>query len=241
MKKILLTALCGILLGASQVNAKDFIVPYQLTEQDSGGYHFVNLASEKMFKNLIPRIRIDTRKISDTYNENLIPNKQNKYQNPNYYYVQYRYAELLYNKKTNDLTAVSVEKLSNPKSDAIYDYPSGRLKYIQIYDGASNDFVQFMPYGSLYTDRAYMSDISLQLTRRLNKNLSAKPETPVKIYLDINSDGEIVKCELQHASGKENIDNEILDIIKDTAPFDKFPPKFPKHLEMLLEYKVNNN
>ena len=77
MKKILLTALCGILLGASQVNAKDFIVPYQLTEQDSGGYHFVNLASEKVFKNLIPRIRIDTRKISDTYNENLIPNKQN--------------------------------------------------------------------------------------------------------------------------------------------------------------------
>ena len=81
MKKYLLLIACGLLLSAPTVNAQDTIIPYQLTEQDSGGYHFVNLASEKMFKNLIPRIRIDTRKISDTYNETLIPNKHNKYKN----------------------------------------------------------------------------------------------------------------------------------------------------------------
>lgn len=236
MKKYLLLIACGLLLSAPTVNAQDTIIPYQLTEQDSGGYHFVNLASEKMFKNLIPRIRIDTRKISDTYNETLIPNKHNKYKNPNYYYVQYRYAELMYDKKTGDLVEVCVEKMSNPKSDAIYDYPTGRLKYIQVFDGASNSFVKYMPYGSLYTDRAYMSNISLRLTRRLNKNLTTKPETQVKIYLDINSDGKLIKSALQQSSGNEEIDKEILDIVKGTAPFDKFPQKFPQHLEMLIEY-----
>lgn len=240
MKKLVLIALSGLLLSGACAYSKDFIVPYQLKEQDSGGYHFVNLASEKVFKNLIPRIRIDTRKISDTYNKNLVPNKQTKYRNPNYHYVQYEYAELMYNKKTGTLESVSVEKLRTPKSDAIYDYPTGRLKYIQVYDGAANEFVKFMPFGSLYTPKAYMADISLKLIRTLNKNLSTKPENPVGLYLDISSDGEIIKSGFRQASGNEEIDKEILKIVNETAPFDKFPTKFPKHLEMIIEYRTNN-
>lgn len=239
MKKYLLSILCGLLLAGTSVLAEGSIIPYQLTKQDSGGYHFVNLASEKVFKNLIPRIKINTNTISDTYNDTLIPNKQNKYKNSNYYYVPYRYAELLYDKKTGDLVEVSVEKLSNPKSDAIYDYPTGRLKYVQVYDGATRQFIKYMPYGSLYTPRAYMSDISLRLTRRLNKNLTEKPQSPVNIYLNIDSNGTLISSKISQSSGNDAIDKEILDIVKETAPFNKFTQNFPQHLEMILEYKTN--
>lgn len=241
MKKYLFLLIVTGILSSLPVLAKDSIIPYQLTEKDSGGYHFVNMASEKMFENLIPRVKIDTKRIYDTYNKNLVPEHYNKYQDPNYNYVKYRYAELMYNKNTKDLVEIRVEKLTNPKSYSVYDYPTGRLKYIQIYDGASGEFVKFLPYGSLYNQKAYMSNLSLILTRRLNKNITTKPEKPVKIYIKINKNGELLTCKIQDSSDYLEIDDEIIKIITETAPFDKFPSYFPENIEMILDYRPIQN
>lgn len=237
MKKYLLIVLVSCLLLMNAAIAKtDTIVPQQLTAQDTGNYIIMNNTSEKVFSNVIPRIKINTNHIYSTFDKNLIVLKNDKYKNPNYNYVKYKYAELVYAKHSKDLLEIRVEKLHNPRSYAVYDYPTGRLKYFQIYDEALRDFTKFTPYGSLYNPRIYLTNLSMRVTRRLNVVVSDTLPSPVKIYIDVDKDGELLDARIEQSSGDETIDKEILETVKISAPFDKFPRNFPSHLEMILEF-----
>lgn len=119
------------------------ITPDMLTIKESDSYLIVNDLSTKIFHNI--EMNIDVNAYPNKYNNFalMVPTET---QNKKFYYVQNSNAELIFNRKTKNLTTISFKYSSNPKSWIVYNYPSGTLRTIEIWIPQNQIYI-FAPNG----------------------------------------------------------------------------------------------
>lgn len=77
-------------------------------------------------------------------------------------------------------------------------------------------------------------------------NLNYPPEARGKlygnltIYIEINSEGELVRSEIQRSSGQKVLDDAALRILRLAAPFGRFPPELKRQYDVLAFARVWN-
>lgn len=231
MKKlILLFSLILFMSNAGFAASSIKVEPQFMTEKETANYKDVNTSIAIIFSKIKPQIKTD--KYPKFYHDFTCV-KQDETQNPNYYYVKNGSAELIFSKDTNELKFVSFRKSELPKARILYNYPSGKLLAVQVWESKSEVFI-FDAEGKYVNYEPYVKSVREKVQKnwkapdkkRVTVLLKDKTSVPVKVALTLDRNGQVKKCRIIDSSKIKELDDNVGSAIKAAAPFNPFPENF---------------
>ena len=230
MKKLILLLSLMLLTCQLSVYAAEKIEPQKLNSADTKYYEEVNNSVSILFDKVKTKVKTD--KYPKFYHDFTCINSDDT-QNPNYYYVKYNNVELIFNKDTNELKFISYKKNECPNCRILYDYPSGELAAIQVYQTKSDIFI-FDKNGKYVNYEPYVKIVREKVKKnwkepdkkRISILLNGKKEVPVQVALTLNDTGFIKNCTIIKSSKIKELDDNATKAIRAAAPFQPFPDTF---------------
>ncbi len=245
MKKlILLFSLLIFMSNACSAASTIKIEPQFMTVQETDKYQDVNKSIAIIFSKIKPQVKTDKY---PKYYHDFTCVKPDDTQNPNYYYVKNGSAELIFSKDNNELKFISFRKSELPKCRILYDYPSGKLLAVQVYESKTEVFI-FDSEGKYVNYEPYVKSVREKVQKnwkapdrkRVAALLKDKKSVPVQVALTLNKDGHVKKCRIIKSSKIKELDDNVSGAIKASAPFTKFPENFfNEELVIILNFNFS--
>ena len=230
MKKLLL--LFTMLLISNCVLASDyaFIRPDLLKSDQTTNYATINETSEIIFGHI--KKKINTKKYPKYFHDFKLINDDGT-QSKAYHYVKSGNAELIYTIDTNELKYISFTRPELQKNRIMYDYPSGNLHAVEIFEPSGKSFV-FSDKGKYVDYAPYVKEVKQKVQnswrvpeRKTIKELAkGQKDLLVQTALVLNKDGTVKKNIFLKSSKIKELDNNANDAIKNAMPFEPFPDNF---------------
>lgn len=221
MKKIIL--ILSILVMTMGTAFAENAVPQKLTSSQSRDYKVVNKVSAEIFKNL--NETIDVSKFPPVYkNFRVMPSEKTQF--AKYYYVKYSDAELMYDKETKALKYVSFRTKSAPRSWIMYNYPSGKLRQVDVWvylgeiysfnsDGAYIDYDKYVKE----IEKEVKANWKFPTTQKMKLGAKGQTRSGVEVVLTINYAGTLEQCKAFKQTKSDVYNNSIYDAIWKSSPF----------------------
>lgn len=231
MKKlILLFSLIFFMSNAGLAASTIKVEPQFMSEKETANYKEVNNSIAIVFSKIKSKVKTDKY---PKYYHDFTCVKEDETQNPNYYYVKNGSAELIFNKDTNELKYISFRKSELPKTRILYDYPSGKLLAVQVWQSKSEVFI-FDAEGKYVNYEPYVKSVREKVQKswkapdkkRVAVLLKDKTNVPVKVALTLDRTGHVKKCRIIDSSKIKELDDNVGSAIKNASPFNHFPDNF---------------
>ena len=231
MKKVYIL-LSIIFLMTAETFAANYtsIKPEFLKSDQSTSYKLVNETLELIFHKI--KSEIKTNKYPKYFHDfTLIPDDGT--QSKNYKYVKRGNEELIYTVDTNELKYIALTRPELQKCRILYDYPSGKLHAVQIYVSSSEYFI-FGPDGRYIDYSPYVTEVH----KKVQKNWKVPSRSKIEILakgrkdllvqaaVTVCKDGNIKKIIILKSSKIKILDDNAIEAIKNSTPFEKFPDNF---------------
>lgn len=235
MKKILLI-LCLIMFSVTAANAEyATITPQVLTKEDTPQFEKINYMAAKLFTNIPVNMRFKLGFLPANYENQPLIN-DNVFNNDNAFNcVQYKQAQLDYSKETGKLEKIRVNKDDLLPARANYDYPSGKLTSVEIYDynpekNIANLYV-FDAKGKYVDLKEYSTHAQQQIRTFFEGKFPYKyydrTRNFVKVIITVDRSGKITRTEVFETSGDEEADKMVVEAINNCELLDAFPNYIP--------------
>jgi len=231
MKNLFILCVITLLL-VSNVFAATYISvePEYLKPSQSTSYQIVNETLEIIFSRIRPFIK--TNKYPKYFHDFSII-KDDGTQSKTYHYVKSGEVELIYTVDTNELKYVALRRPELQKCRILYDYPSGILHAVQIFVSDNESFV-YSSNGKYVDYEPYIKEIRHKVMRdwkvpsrkEIETLAKDKKDLLVQVGLTLNKDGTINKTILLKSSKIKALDDNAIESIKQSAPYQPFPSEF---------------
>lgn len=243
MKKIILLISIILAITSMPVMADNIkVIPEVLTKKETEDFNSVNTASQVVFKNLKQKIK--TSNFAPIYDD--FPLFKDDYlTNNTYYYVKKGNIILIYDKSSKNLEFISIKKNNIPYARAFYEYPSGDLKYIKIWNNktewymfnAKGEYVNYEPY--IKAVRRHIAE-NLKLPNKIifARKLSNQPIAPVRVSVVIDKSGKLISADIIEKSNLEEINQGVVKAIEKANPYKPFPEEFINK-DITIMFKFN--
>ena len=245
MKKlILLFSIIFFVSNAGFAASTIKVEPQFLNEKQTTAFKDVNTSIAIIFSKIKPQVKTDKY---PKYYHDFTCIKDDETQNPKYYYVKSGNAELIYNKDTNELKYVSFKKAELPKCRILYDYPSGKLLAVQVWESKTEVFI-FNADGKYVDYEPYVKSVREKVQKnwkapdkkRVAVLLKDKTNVPVKVALTLDKTGHVKKCRIIESSKIKELDDNVGNAIKTAASFNPFPEDFfNEELVIILNFNFS--